>query len=268
MDSQELKETWESFAKNHDFDSKQKLVEHYFNFVQNIARKLASKLAYKVTVEELASSGIDGLYKAIDSYDPETFGTKFETYGYIRVWGAMIDGIRNDDWVPRSVRLRQADIEKARSEMEASSGIKVSDEMLFAHLGIDPEDYNRNSHKYHAVGISSLDNCLEDGEENKKEFNSYLVAKNEPSPDANILRKEFLSKLVGKNFTALERNILYLYYYENYTMKEISDKLKVSESRISQVHHDVLKRLKTRVEVNPNYFSADIMDIMDEANTK
>ena len=91
--------------------------EHYYIYVRKIATNLSKKYNNKVSSEELASYGLTGLYRAIDYYD-ETRNVKFETYAYSRIRGSMIDGIRSDDWVPRSVRLRQDVIERARFKKE------------------------------------------------------------------------------------------------------------------------------------------------------
>ena len=204
-------------------------------------------------------------YKAIDRYDPQ-HKTKFETYAYIRIRGAMLDGIRSEDWIPRSVRLRQSEIEKTKQEMEAICGCKVLESDVLEALGIDPNDYHKHCNRYKPAVKSSIETSacmnfdLQGG--NKKDFNRYLVAKHEISPNVLLLKQEFLSKLIGKNLTLPERRIIYMYYYESKTMKEIAEIIDMSESRVSQIHHDVLERLKTRIKVNPSYFGDDLLECM------
>jgi RNA polymerase sigma factor for flagellar operon FliA len=270
MDKMELQKTWQCFLKNRDVKSKQKLIEHYYLYVQKIASNLAKKLNYKVTAEELASHGLDGLYRAIDYYNSER-NVKFETYSYSRIRGAMLDGLRTEDWVPRSVRLRQSQIEKALNKKETKEGHKMSEASVFRKLGIREQEFLRNRKKYKATTVSSLENtfCQDiDLNTNKKDFNRYLVCHNETSPSSKLVRKEFLSKLMGKEFSSLERKTIYYHYYENLTMKEIANKFDISESRMSQIHRSILRRLKAKIERNPTYFNKDIISLITQCNDK
>jgi len=269
MQPEDLSQTWNIYLRDRDDNSKRKLVEHYFGFVNSIASRLSVKLNNHVSPPELASHGVDGLYKAIERFDI-TRGNKFETYAYIRIKGAMFDGLRKEDWVPRSVRVRQSNIEKERYKLENISGKKTSELEALKNLDINETDYNKNVGKFKAKSISSIESCSNpdiDNSDNKKDFNMYLEAHNCSSPDGKVLRKEFLNKLIGKKFTKLEKKIVYYYYYRNLTMKEISQELEISESRISQIHHNVLKRLKTRIKVNPSYFSDEILGIIKNCNS-
>ena len=105
-----------------------------------------------------------------------------------------------------------------------------------------------------------------DNEMFKQDFNSNLVSNNTPSPDSKIIRKEFFNKLLGNGFSATERMIVYLYYYKNYTMDKIAEKLKISESRVSQIHKDLLPRMKQKIERNPDYFSGHIEELIKGTN--
>ena len=117
MDDIEVKKTWDHFLKKRDKKSQRKLVEHYFGYVKKIATKLSKKFNNKASMEELASHGLTGLYRTIAHYDKKRC-VRFETYSYSRIKGAMIDGMRSEDWVPRSVRLRQSAIENAKHKKE------------------------------------------------------------------------------------------------------------------------------------------------------
>jgi len=269
MKTENISDVWDVYLKDRDENSKNKLVEHYFTFVNKIASMLSKKLNNHVSSPELASHGVDGLYKAIEKFDI-TMGNKFETYAYIRIRGAMLDGLRKEDWVPRSVRIRESVIQKEQDSLQGMSGTKVSKSEALKKLGINELDYNKNPEKFRARSISSIESCSNsniDDNDNKKDFNTYLESHKNSSPDSQIIRKEFLNKLLGRRFTKLEKKIVYLYYYENLTMKELANKLNISESRISQIHQDILKRLKTRIKINPSYFSDNILDIIDKCNS-
>lgn len=276
MEKADLDMVWDRFrrakTKTEKDGFRHQLAAHYFQYVQNIGNSLSQSLNFKAQPDELASHGVEGLYKAIDGFD-HTRGVKFETYAYPRIWGSMIDGIRSEDWVPRSVRMRQNMLQKTREKLEQENGIKVSEADVLVEAGIDEAEYHRNYKKYCPVVRSSIEHCLnpeiEEAGDNKKDFNKYLVANNVPSQDSKMVRREFLSKLMGKNFTKQERLIIVLYYYEQLTMKEIATRLDMSESRVSQIHQDVIRRFKVRVNVNPDYFNTeDILDVINDCNDK
>jgi len=268
MKTESIFDVWDVYLKDRDDESKNKLVEYYFTFVNKIASTLSRKLNNHVSQPELASHGVDGLYKAIENFD-ETRENKFETYAYIRIKGAMLDGLRKEDWVPRSVRIREKMIQKEQDKLQNTSGKKITKPEALQKLGINEFDYNKNPEKFRARSVFSIESCSNpdiDNDDNKKDFNEYLESHNNVSPDSNLVRVEFLNKLIGKRFTKLEKNIVYLYYYEELTMKEIARKLKISESRISQIHQSILERLKTRIKINPSYFSDNILDIIEKCN--
>jgi len=270
MDNKKLQNTWKKFRINKDKKYLKKLVEHYYEtLVIKIAKSLERKLRYKIPVNELASHGVSGLYKAIDSYDVLR-GVRFETYSYSRIWGSMIDGLREEDRVPRSVHIRQSKINNEKHKLETLYGYRISEQDAVKHAGFSVNDYYKNRSKFNATFSTSIESNTNDidTEENKKDFNEYLVAKNESSAGSRILRKEFLNKLIGKNFTQMERKIIYYYYYEKLSMREIAKDLNVSESRISQIHQLALKRLKDRIKFNPEYFDSNVLEIINKCNDK
>ena len=270
MDVTQLQLTWDRFLSRRDTKSHNKLVEHYFPYVKKIATKLSKKYNYKVSAEELTSHGIDGLYRAINYYDRSRM-VKFETYSYSRIRGAMIDGIRSEDWVPRSVRLRQAIIDKAKNQAEYLQGHGVHETSVLKNIGINETEYHKKRTKYHAASVVSLENtfCTEiEIDENKKDFNRYLVSENEAPPNSSLIRKEFLSKLMGKKFSEIERKTIYYHYYEGWTMKEIAAKFNISESRMSQIHRAILKQLKIQIKKNSIYFSRDLLSIIIGGNNR
>ena len=261
MNKKELDLTWEKYHLNKDEEGHGKLVSYYFEkLVKNIANKLAKKYNYKVSADELASFGVDGLYRAIENFDPSE-KVKFTTYSQWRIRGSMIDGLRSIDWVPRSVRQKHEKIEKTTADLEMRLGRKVDISEVLEELEWCEESYHKNVKKFNPTTHSSIEYSVnpEITGENKKDFNKYLCDDHQESPDAQIFRKEFLGKLIGKSFNDFERKLIYYYYYEDLTMKEISDILGISESRISQIHQSLLVRMKKKIEVNPEFFDKDII---------
>jgi len=249
---------------------KQELVKLYYPLVNRIAYKLAPKLNWKVSVDELTSFGIDGLYIAIDKFDLER-KIKFESYAPIRIYGSMIDCLRKEDRVPRTVRINSNKYEEIKNKLESKKGNKALDNEILKIMGITEKEYLKNMKKYNPVSFSSIDNinvsningendCLHNDQ------NSNLIDTAAKTPDSTLIRKEFFNKLLGKNFSKLERKIIYMYYYENLTMDKISKQLKMSESRVSQLHTSLIEKLKDKINRNPNYFSDDIYNIMNNSD--
>jgi RNA polymerase sigma factor for flagellar operon FliA len=141
--------------------------------------------------------------------------------------------------------------------METTHGRKVTEFEIIEKLGISQEEYLKDIKKYRPTGFVSLDGtdiCNSDQEDYKKDSVSSMIDRKSISPDNKILRKEFLNKLISKNFSKIEQKIIYYYYYNNLTMEEISEKLDISESRVSQLHSHVIPRLKNKIERNPIFF--------------
>jgi len=264
MTKTELNSLWKTFKKTNKQEKRNRLIEHYYSLVEKIARTVSKKINYKVSSEELTSHGVDGLFKAIEKFDLNR-DIKFETYAYSRIKGSMIDGLRSNDWVPRSVRIRQSKIEEAISELEVETGEKADILSAVNKIGIEATEYIKNTKKFKASMCSSLDtsSCLD--EDTKKDFNKYLES-NVSSPDIKIIRREFLSKFLSKGLRPFERKIIYLYYYEKLTMREISIRLKTTESHISQMHKAILKKIKNRIARDKHYLTEfqEIFSCKDE----
>jgi len=265
MDTIDLPDAWKSYLKDKDSKAKQKLLEYYYNtLVKKIAKGLTKKFKGKIGPDELASYGVDGLYSSLDAFDPSK-GVKFETYAYTRIWGSMIDGIREEDWVPRSVRKKQTIIENTKNSMESFLGHKIDETEIVCEAGFDIKEFYKNKHNFFASSVSSIESTPNTGidqEDNNKDCNKYLVASDDTNPDILVDKNEFWSKLLGRDFCDRERQIIYFCYREGLTISCISKKMGMSESRISQIHKKALKKIKNRIELNPKFFSKYGNDIM------
>jgi RNA polymerase sigma factor FliA len=263
MNKEEIRKIWKKYKKEKREKEKLKLkndiIELYYPLVKKIAYGLADKLNWNVLPDALTSFGIDGLYIAIDKFDLSR-NIKFESYASIRIRGSMIDGIRREDYIPRSVRINNRTFEQTRVKLEVEKGRRVDEMEIINEMGIVEEAYFKNTKKYNPATFSSIDNpvFLTKNSDYQKDVNSELIDKRVNNTWENIERKEFFSKLVGKNFSKIEKKIIYLYYYKNLTMEEIAENINISESRISQIHRDLMPRLKNKILRNPKYFADDI----------
>lgn len=266
-------ELWKKFQKEKNEEKKaeikKQLVEIYYPLVQKISYKAASNLEWNVAAEELASYGVDGLYSAIDRFSLDR-GVNFPTYANLRISGSMIDAIRKIDFVPRSVRTNQSLIDKTRQQLEKEEGRKITDYEIVEKLGINQHDYLKNIKKYSPLNFISIEGSDISNTDTQSEFKQDslmdLSDKKSVPPDSNLLRKEFLNKLISKNFSPLEQKIIYYYYYENLTMGEIGERIGSSESRISQIHVEILERLKDKIERNPEFFGNNIENLIKNCN--
>lgn len=261
----EFKQAKTNIRKN---EVKKKLAEIYYPIVEKHANNMARKLDWKISSDELASYGVDGLYTAIERFSPD-IGVTFACYSSLRIKGSMIDGMRKDDVIPRSVRIHFSKIEKARDELYSEKGSNITEKEILQKAGIDEQDFVKNLKKYIPISMSSTDGtsiCGDNMDDFKQDVNDMMVDLKTISVDSNIIRKEFFNKLVSNEFTRDEQWIIYLYYYEGYTMDLIGEKLHMSESRISQIHKNILPRLKNKILKNPKYFAEDIKKVIGSCN--
>jgi RNA polymerase sigma factor FliA len=264
---------WKKFQKEKietkKMKIKQKLIELYYPLVQKISYKVAQNLNWNVPPEELASFGVDGLYSAIDRFSLDK-GVSFPSYASRRIGGSMIDQIRKQDVIPRSVRANHTLMEKTRAELEGEKGRIVTEYEIIERLGIKQEEYLKNTKKYSPLSFVSLEGSDISSNTKQEEFSQDsimdLADKKTVSPHGKLLRKEFINKLLSKNFSPFEQKIIYYYYYDNLTMGEIGEKLGTSESRISQIHADLLIRLKNKIERNPEFFGDNVEKDIRECN--
>ena len=267
-DTNDVDELWVNYWSSNSDKALRDLAEHYFSFVQRISVKVAESLSWKAQPDELASFGVDGLYKAIAAFDVSK-NVKFESYASRRIHGSMIDGLRREDQVPRSVRIASDKFERHRQRLQARLGRRIPDVEFVQLIGMDEIDYHHNRRKYAAVLPGSIDfHASDDMDEIKQDSNENLTDDSVTLPGAKICRQEFFSKLLGRDFTKAERRVVYLYYYRGLTMDQVARRIGLSESRVSQMHKKILQRLKNRILRNPDYFDAEVLAFVNECNDR
>jgi RNA polymerase sigma factor for flagellar operon FliA len=222
-------------------------MENYFPIVKYNAERIGAKLPDEVDHDDLVSAGVFGLMDAIEAFDLKR-GVKFETYCAPRIRGAMLDELRNMDWVPRLVRSRAQRIERVSRELETLLGRVPSQDEVASRLDLPRAEYEKLIKDSTAVTQISLSRKCNETDSNKEMCEIDVIEdKRGRDPVVEILRKD-LKELVTRGLSRAERLILILYYYEDMTMKEIGATLDLSESRVSQMHSAVLTRLKEQLE--------------------
>jgi len=247
LSEEELAETWVEYRRTRSTDLLNRLVEHYLPIVRLNAERLASKLPDEVELDDLISAGIDGLYDAIEMFDLDR-GVKFETYCATRIRGAILDALRNKDWVPRLVRARANQLARKRQQLEAELGRRPEDHELAESMGLSVAEYEKLVREARAVGVVSLDRQFADGDSNREVREGDIVADPKAQSPARPIHHEDVKRMVTKGLSKNERLILILYYWAEMTMKEIGATLGLSESRVSQMHSAILQRLRENLK--------------------
>ena len=245
MDEAGKNKLWANYAKTKSPEIREKLILEYAPLVKLVAGRLSMYLGYNVEYDDLVSYGIFGLIDAIDKFDSMK-AVKFETYASLRIRGAILDQIRKLDWIPRTIRQKQKKIEAVMKEIEAATGRMATDDEIAKSLGISEEDYLSWQSQMKITGVVSLDEFMESGSEVPVEQGTQHRF---DGPE-EVIEKEELKRVLEKALELLtekEKKVIYLYYYEDLTLKEISNILEVSESRISQLHTRALQKMRNRM---------------------
>ena len=234
---------WTRWLNRKNAASRDHLIVHYSPLVKFVAGRIGAGLPNSVDPGDLVSSGVFGLIDAIDRFDPER-GVKFETFAAPRIRGAIYDGLRQLDWVPRSVRSRAREVERAISQLEHEQGRAPSDEELAKQLHIGDDELTRWLASIAATTVGPLDRAMAAGYEPESVQSSGMehpVAAIEDRELRDIMRSEI------RRLPEREKLVLSLYYDEGFTLAEIGDVLGVTESRVSQIHTKSVLHLRSRL---------------------
>jgi RNA polymerase sigma factor for flagellar operon FliA len=247
MDEAGKNKLWTEYENsNHSPAVREKIILEYAPLVKLVACRLSMYLGYNVEYEDLVSYGIFGLIDAIDKFD-STKAVKFETYASLRIRGAILDQIRKMDWIPRTIRQRQKQIDAVMREVENSKGRPATDEEIVQGLGITGDEYQEWQSKMKVTNVVSLNEFLEQGSDipNTAGTTSSQFVMPEEAVEQSELKTMLADSL--ELLTEKERKVIELYYYEDLTLKEISYILEVTESRVSQLHTRALQKMKTKL---------------------
>ena len=245
MNDAARKRLWEDYARLKTPDLREKLILEYAPLVKVVAGRLSMYLGYNVEYEDLVSYGVFGLIDAIDKFDRNK-EVKFETYASLRIRGAILDQIRKMDWIPRTIRQRQKQIDTAMKELEQRNGRPPTDAELAAYMGISEDEFLDWQNQVKADNIISLNEYVEQGNDISSEKS---ISSGFDTPES-VIEKSELKEMFEEALELLtdkEKKVILLYYYEELTLKEISRVLEVSESRISQLHTKALQKMKTKM---------------------
>ena len=252
----ELRELWQRYKEDGDERARERLVVAYSPLVKFIAGRMASGLPSHVEESDLISYGLLGLIGAIERFDLER-EIKFETFAVARVKGAIIDELRSLDWVPRSVRARARDVEKANAELEAQLQRAPTDEEMAAKLHIGVDEFNDALLEIANSSVLALDDLWSfadpEGSGGAISVIDTIHDPNAVDPETEAHASELKDRLADaiESLPERERLVVALYYYENLTLREIGEVLGVTESRVSQLHTKAVLALRSRFATRP-----------------
>ena len=237
MKNPDLTNIWKEYREGKSPKLREQLILAYAPTVKYVAGRLAIHLGQYMDFEDLVSYGIFGLIDAIDKFDSDR-GVKFETYASLRIRGAIIDNIRNLDWVPRTLRQKSKKFEQIYIALESELGREPTEIELAGKLGLsqaETKDLIRDSAVLSLVSLEDVD--------------YDLGSVDEDTPENSFNKQELREILIEaiENLTEKERLVVTLHYFEELTLREISKVMQVTESRISQIHSKSLIKMKSKL---------------------
>ncbi len=222
-------------------DLRNALIERHYPLVRYIAERLLQTLPKSIELDDLVSAGLFGLMDAIRGFDASR-GIKFKTYCSTRIRGAILDQLRSQDWVPRLVRLKASRIERALQRLTAEYGREPTHSELARTLEMENQDLVREIQDSRARTMFSLSEKWED-DEGSVEKVEILEDRTAIDPVHELNRRDLMGFLT-RALTHKERFIIEQYYQYGHTMREIGEMLALTESRVCQIHSNVMSRLK------------------------
>ncbi len=242
---------WEEFKLKASADARERLILHYSPLVKYVAGRVGVGLPPNIEQADLVSYGIFGLIDAIEKFDLER-AIKFETYAISRIRGAIIDELRAIDWIPRSVRFKAREVEKAYVALESRLHRTPTEAEVAQQMGITLDELHPIFSQISFVYVVALDELLTVGAErgDKLSLVDTLEDKGAEDPVAAFESEEMKGILAGaiNRLPEREKIVVTLYYYEGLTLAEIGQVLGVTESRICQMHTKAVLQLRAKMQ--------------------
>lgn len=229
-------------------EERDRLIEQYAPMIKHLALRISMRLPSHIELEDLVNSGVIGLMDAIEKFDPEK-GVRFETYAEFRIRGSILDELRAQDWVSRSVRQKANQLSRTYAELEQKLGRTATDEEVMETLGLDREAFYKLVDRVRSISLINWEEITGreklDGTTGEVPADFWKGA--DPFRDLNLRRVRQVLQNAIESLPEKERIVVSLYYYADLNMKEIGEVLNITESRISQIHTKAVLRLRGKI---------------------
>lgn len=248
-DKEEIQEIWQEFRKSGAMQLRDLLIEKHLHLVKYAVGRIGNILPTHVKLEDLYSSGVTGLVKAVEKFDPAK-NSKFESYALLLIKGAIIDELRELDWIPRSVHQKASQIASAQEILQQKLGREPSDAELAHHLNISEEELCDLLFKIRPAILIPLNGDAYNLDEDHAPI-AERIADTKAETSYTVADRNECALLIEKAIRELneqEQKVLILYYYEELMLREIGKIMGISESRVSQIHTKALLRLRSRIQ--------------------
>ncbi len=241
-----IEQLWENYIKDKDEHTTNQLVEHYLYLVDYHTQRISSHLPKNVQRDEIRSLGLFGLYDAIQKFDLNR-DLKFDTYASFRIRGAIIDGLRKEDWLPRSTREKAKKIEQASSELTQKLQRTPTSSEIADYLNMTRDEVETSYKDAMFANLLSIEQRASDDPDDSKEGIGYsIIDHDQLSPEEHLVQEENYTELAEsiKSLNKNEQLVISLFYHDELTLTEIGQVLSLTTSRISQIHKQAIFKLK------------------------
>ena len=237
---------WREYKRTRNPEIRNRLMELYLPVVNFIAERLLLTLPRSIDVEDLKSAGTFGLMDAVDGFDIER-GIKFKTYCSNRIRGAILDELRSQDWVPRLVRLKAHQLARAQSALEARFGRAPTHAEMATELRVGLSDYMDMTEEASAHTVRSLSESWDDGSGEQTVEKIDFIRDQRAADPADLLNQDDVMRAIIRSLNRKEKQIILMYYRDGLTMKQIGAVMNLTESRVCQIHSNVIKKLQVHL---------------------
>ena len=247
--SQTTDSLFEQYRETRSPEILNEIVTEHINLVYRIARNVARKVPCHVSYDDLVSCGQFGLLDSIEKYDPAR-QTKFDTYAKARIHGAILDELRQWDWVPRTVRQRHRRIEEASERLQEMLGRPADDQEIAEYTELPVAVVRKTRVEHHEGLVTSLDEGPTD-DDNGFSRSEHVADPGTAARPLVACHRDAVKKVLAENITSLsekERLVVSLMYFENFAQRDIARILGVSDSRISQIHTAAINKLRRKLD--------------------
>jgi len=262
-----LSHLWHQFKQRGSAQARTAIIEHYRYLICKTRQRIIPTVPVKIAPEDLDQEGYIALIKAVDQFDPKR-KVKFESYAISMIRGAMLEYLRREDWVPRSVRSKQKTIHRAEEELALRKGIEnVTDTDLALHLEMPIDAFYQLYYEANVLQVVSLEDVVGDSEHEDLDPLVVLESVKSKDPDPHTMaivdsQKSLMMRCIGW-LPHLERTVVVLYYYEGWTLKQIAKHIGRSESRAHQLHSQAVGRLSGFIARQRGLFFPEALPIPD-----